>query len=522
MQRTVGGLIILVAVGMACGHIVSAQRVYEPAFHKDETDAKDRRPLWPKARPSPLPIYGSNDRSRWATVRALVDEGTYVIGKRDVQKMQVSAIALFGQLDPLQAATLASAGYFTRVSSDSGIIFEDGWQSVDKVLDPTTLQYYSSKPPLLATLVAGLYWLLHLVTGWSFSSRPNEIIRTLLLIINGVPFAIYLWQVKGLVETWGKTDWGKLFVLGAGAFGTLVTPFLITFNNHTVATFSVMFAWLALLRIGNPSLTLAGQTRISPPWCLFGSAGFFSAFAAANELPALAFTALVLGLLLWWHPGRTLLFALPPALLVAIAFFATNYAALGTWRVAYSNTESVWYQYEGSHWARPDETKFGIDWARKNPRDPESVPAYAFHALLGHHGWFSMTPVWLAALAAMLLGFRLRSGTDPATAPSQVSLPWFVHSAGLLLSLIVVGFYLWQSDNYGGFTNGLRWLMWLTPIWLTCLLPAADWLAESRWRRIVGYLLLGVSVFSASYQPWNPWRHPWIYDLMRECGWPGY
>src|SRR5947207_555538 len=114
-----------------------------------------------------------------------------------------------------------------RVGSDSGIIFEPGWESVDKVLDPSTMTYYSSKPPLLATLIAGLYWVLKLLTGWTLKDNPNEVIRTLLLLVNGVPFAVYLWQLGRLAETYGRTDWGRLVVLAAGAFATLVGPFLI-------------------------------------------------------------------------------------------------------------------------------------------------------------------------------------------------------------------------------------------------------------------------------------------------------
>jgi hypothetical protein len=117
-------------------------------------------------------------------------------------------------------------------------------------------------------------------------------------------------------------------------------------------------------------------------------------------LPALAFTAAAFALLLWWHPRRTLLLAVPPALLVAAAFFATNYAALGTWKVAYGETDTVWYQYEGSHWRlAPDQKKYGIDWARKNG---ESPAAYAVHVLVGHHGWVSLTPIWVLAAAAMV------------------------------------------------------------------------------------------------------------------------
>src|SRR5258707_2420414 len=87
LRRSVYGLLLVVAVGMACGHIVSAQRVYEPA---QSADASGRRAAWPATRPALSPMFGSNDRSRWATVAALVDNGTYVIGERDLKKLHGS------------------------------------------------------------------------------------------------------------------------------------------------------------------------------------------------------------------------------------------------------------------------------------------------------------------------------------------------------------------------------------------------------------------------------------------------
>src|SRR5688572_23886523 len=98
LRRTVYALLITVAVGMACGRIVSAQRVYEPALARAENDPADRRTAWPKTRPNPMPTFGSNDRSRWATVRALVDspEPTFVIGRRDLNLTLASAAAPFG------------------------------------------------------------------------------------------------------------------------------------------------------------------------------------------------------------------------------------------------------------------------------------------------------------------------------------------------------------------------------------------------------------------------------------------
>src|SRR5262245_13787322 len=75
------------------------------------------------------PLHSPNDRSRFATIRALGDEGTYAIG----------VIEEDGTYRP------------------GSIIAEPGWDTIDKIRRPDTLLAYSSKPPLLPTLLAGEY-----------------------------------------------------------------------------------------------------------------------------------------------------------------------------------------------------------------------------------------------------------------------------------------------------------------------------------------------------------------------------
>lgn len=504
-------LLILVAVAMACARIASVELVYEPG--------QPRR--WPAERPRPMPTFSSNDRARWATVRALVDEGTFVVGQRNIRVVRGSWVAPLGQLNPIAVATLTLAGKHERLAprSNTGIIFEDGYQSVDKALDPKTLEYHSTKPPLLSVLIAGLYWLVQTLTGWTLAAHPFAVVRTILLLVNALPFGVSLWLLARLAGRYGATEGVRLFVVAAAAFGTMVTPFLITLNNHTIATFSVMFAWYAVLRCWRR----AARAGTPPAWRDLIAAGFFSAFAACNEMPALAFTAALFGVLVWYWPRRTLVAFLPAALVPALAFFGANLADVGQWRPIQSNFGSAWYTYEGSHWRppAPGEVKTGIDWAHLR----ETRAEYALHLLVGHHGLFSLEPIWLFALGAMiaavarcrLLWERFRLG------PTQpLRLPWFVLPVGLLLTVVVVGFYLVQSNNYGGWTNGPRWLMWLTPIWLTCLLPAADRLCASRLGRGALGVALALSIFSAHYQLWNPWRHPWLYDLLAALGWPTY
>jgi hypothetical protein len=89
----------------------------------------------------------------------------------------------------------------------------------------------------------------------------------------------------------------------------------------------------------------------------------------------------------------------------------------------------------------------------------------------------------------------------------------------------VLAFYLTRPQidrNYGGGTCCLRWLLWLTPLWLLTMLPAADWLAKSRWGISVAIAFLAISVFSAHYAADNPWSDPWIYDYWTQLGWIRY
>ena len=498
MTRSIYTVIIIVAVGAACGRIMAVQLVYEPAGHRNEDDPPGKR-LWPKKVPKAMPTFGSNDRSRWATVRALVENKTFVIGKRDEATHAVSAAAQLGQLDPLQLAALARVGFEARVRSNSGILFEEGYQSIDAVLRPETLEFYSSKPPLLATLVAGLYWILHAL-GFTLSAYPFVVVRTILVIVNVAPFALYLYVLSKWLDRWAAEPWARLFVFVAAAFATLVSPFLITLNNHTPATFAALFAIHGAVHVWE-----AQRAGTTPAARWFLLAGFAAAFAVAMEMPALALAGCLGALLFFWAPGRTLAFFVPAALLPIAAALVTNYWAVGQWRPVQSEFDGAasWYQYEGSHWRKPaaDEIRRGIDWARQH----ESRGMYAFHVLFGHHGWFSLTPIWLIALAGMLSGGR--------------RLPWFLPALAIIVSVVVIGFYLVRTDNYGGFSVGLRWLMWLTPLWLVCMIPAAEQLATWCGGRIVAYLLLGMSILSVNYSPWNPWRHPWIYDFLVAMDW---
>jgi hypothetical protein len=500
-RALVYGLLITLAVGLNLGRLASLERVHEPSVHKPDGDAR-ARPAWPKVRPEPSPTFGSNDRSRWAAVRALVENGTFVIGRRDESIVLASGPALLAAAEPLGRAVLMEAGYRLRLKSDSGIVFEDGFQTVDKVMDPNTGEFYSTKPPLLTIIAAGEYWVLHRLLGWSIIRDRWLIIPLILMTLNIIPFVVYLSLLAWLAERFGTTDWARYFVVAAGAFATMVTPFLITFNNHTVATAGVVVALYLIVRIVDDAGRRSG---------LFAVAGLTAGFTACTELPATAFAAGLGVYLLWRWPARTLMFFVPAALVPVAAMLALNMMQFGDWQPAYAKFGGPWYTYEGSHWLPAGQTKPGIDYAGRNG---ETKPTYASHLLVGHHGWFSLTPVMLLGLVGMVGQLR------PAVGERKLFRSFALFS--LLVSVVVIGYYIWKTDNYGGWCNGPRWLMWLSPLWLVSMLPVLDRLAASRSGRMFALALLVVSVLSMSYQTWNPWRHPWIFVWMESHGWKGY
>jgi hypothetical protein len=518
LRRSAYALMIVVAVAGLAGRAVGVGRVYEPWLSRDPKRPDDTRGNWPATRPEPEPTHGDNDRSRWDTVRALVEDHTYAIGHRHNNPDPApAAAACLAASHPLEAVTLqASASPIDR-----GIVTEDGWRTIDKVLNPDTLDYYSSKPPLLPTLVAGEYWAFHDGLGWSITDERHrwEIVPVVLLTLNVLPWGIALWLLARLVERHGTTDWGRLFVVAAAGFATFVTTFSVTLNNHTVAAWSALFALYAAVRIWSASgLRPGGSTA---PFPLYMIAGFFAAFTASNELPSLAFAFALFLMLLWESPARTLTGFLPAALLPAAAFVVTNYLEIGQLLPAYEKFGGPWYNYPGSYWSNAR----GIDMAGTM----EGREVYAFHLLLGHHGAFSLTPIFLLSLAGMAV-LSLRAGPALFSEAKQGAVPEDRAGRGLALAgllslgvtLVVLGYYILVLDerkrNYGGWTSGPRWLLWLTPLWLVALLPAADWLGRRRWGRALGYALLALSVVSVSYPQYSPWRHPWVYNFLEAHG----
>ena len=437
------------------------------------------------------PFLSGNDRSRWCTLRALVEPEMRVW--REFQQ---------------DGKTYKQAVPYAI----DRVIAQRGWDTIDMVkharkLDGDGREYlYSSKPPLLPTLIAIPYWMIYQVTGATLGTHPYEIGRFMLVLVNVVPLVIYFFLLARLVERFGTSDWGRIFVMAAATLGTFLTTFAIVLNNHLPGAVCTLVAVYATVRI-----CFDGERRLR----YFALAGLFSAFAVACELPALALFG-TLGIALFWKAPRAAICGfVPAALLVGVAFFGTNWVAHQDLRPPYAHRSEGddWYDYE---YQRGDNNSRMIDSYWRNrigiDRGEQSRAAYVLHVLAGHHGIFSLTPVWLLSFAGMLIWLSRRYDDSHR----QMAMLF------LAVSLVCLLFYLSrpQDDrNYGGMTSAFRWMFWFAPIWLISMLPAADALSRRRWTRGLALAMLAISVLSAAYPTWNPWTHPWLLDYFHYLGW---
>lgn len=419
------------------------------------------------------PFLSANDRSRWMTIRSLVEQGTY-------------------QID--------------------AIVGRPTWDTIDMVQHrgrDGELHLYSSKPPLLATLLAGEYWVIHRLTGWTLGDEPYAVGRLMLVTVNVLPLVLMYFLLARLVERFGTTDWGRVFVMAAATLGTQLTTFAVVLNNHLVAAVSAAVALYAYVRI-----RCDGERR----WRYFALAGFAAAFTAADELPALSLLAAI-GLMLALRASRETFSAfVPAAVVVIVAFFVTNYLAHDSLRPPYMHRSATdpsdnWYAYKytvngverESYWL----DRQGID------RGEPSRLTYAVHVLAGHHGVVSLTPVWLLSVWGTWLWFK--SG-DAA----RRELALGIAALTIVCLVFYIGLRPQEDRNYGGMTSGFRWMFWFAPLWLVVMLPAADRLAGSNWGVALAAALLTLSALSVSYPTWNPWTQPWIYRWLEWCGWQGF
>jgi hypothetical protein len=615
-----------------------------------------------------------NDGSRWNTVFYLVEYGTYeyLPDWGDIKGVPQKGVA-----DPDEHIARHNANSSPEDKARiRGLIRPFGSRHYRHVWDIPPFStvdmisvkdengqdhFYSSKPPLLSTCVAGVVMGLEKIvspimampsvheylTGsrpevrpaaatqpagtqpfqtpspgsFTFREHPMFYMRAAVLLVQLVPFLIMIWVIRQRVIEQTDSPFMQNFCVGAAAVATYLTSYAAPLNNHIVAAYCALFALHATLRVWYD-----GRRE----WYWFVIAGLFGGLCHGLELPATLLTVAILAALLWKAPRRALLICLPAMLIPIAASLYTTYLVTGSVEPipARFNEPGGPFFYKGSYWHTENNPYYtpneaSIDFLR----EPKQM--YMYHLVVGHHGFFSLTPLFILSLLGIgrhMAGIRARrailvslvlaavvvavgimwkadaggsSLSWPRPAPAEVAstqpvsgdtlaasavseddsrlsrwwadfklglaciktavthpvaaidqaadLLWgrgflvfmavlVVMNLGmylgepdqkhpllavgtLLLFLMLLVFYTFNTNNYAGVSQGPRWLFWMIPLWLLMLPAGVGVLVERRVGRWLCYLCLFVSLLSVFWGLPRPGEDVRATDRPFTCSW---
>ncbi|MEL6759452.1 MAG: hypothetical protein AAFP04_03525 [Myxococcota bacterium] len=343
---------------------------------------------------------------------------------------------------------------------------------------------YSSKPPTYSLLLAITAWPLRRITGTPIDKAPRAYLHALVFIHQVIPYVLLLYLGLRWIEAKSDDRWLQAVFLAGLSFAAMPFGYAVTLNNHTPTAFYLFLMWWLADRSLRDGGAVSHLRAIG--------VGVLGGLAASHELTAGIFTPLMSVLFARRNLAAGALVILA-AVVATIPMFAVYYAISGSVVPFYIRPEL--YDYPGSYWRNPT----GLD----GLNDP--LWLYAFHAFLGHHGLFSLTPYVLIGVAGALVQARRR---DP--------MAWVI----LAGASIVVTYILYKTNNYGGRTIGMRWFAQFVPLFAVAAVPALEWLRTRSWGRMLVYSALGISavliVEALVHNTFSPGG--WVYGVMKTAG----
>ncbi|MBS3763017.1 MAG: hypothetical protein KGZ25_06910 [Planctomycetes bacterium] len=376
----------------------------------------------------------------------------------------------------------------------------------DVVKHPHNGHLYSSKPPVLSFMAAGILRIFQWVGAQFHFQRPYDAKPTFLLtwLVVGSLAALAFYGMRreaGRLLPSRTADLATVLALG----GTLFLAYSTTFNNHTVAATLILTAFFGLgMAEGNKE----------PPLLSVLGAGFCMGWALVIDIPAGGAFGLAFGLYIIFH-----LRSIGKLSLLGIGALPAFLLHCG---IQYSIWESILPvqvmdnlgHLEGSYW--------------QNPIGPDtwniSRWKYCLLTLFSMRGLFTLSPILLFGVAG--LADNMRNGdaeTLKGTRGRKIAA--FAVGFGVLVNIIYYSFE--GPTNFGGSCFGFRWYIGFTPLlsWYAISYFASH-RDDERVRRLF-YILGLISVTYALIGMQDPWQlmennaHPAVRILLLLRGFAG-
>jgi hypothetical protein len=385
-------------------------------------------------------------------------------------------IALLTKTDP------QSAHEYSRLGTVESIVDRGTYQLDDSIFIGTLDKiyrdghFYSHQPPLLSTLEAPVYWVLHL-PGTRFNNRGRlAMTYAFSLFTNGVALALTVVVFARLLALAGvsppQRDWLAVLL----PFATWLLPYGLVSNSHGISA-------LLLAQLGYLLLLIEwhGVTR-ARAWSIGVVLGLL---IAIEILPIVSFAPLAL-IYLARRPDLHRRDWSMVAAGLALPLLAHSIINIGiTGDVIPAGFHHDLFNYPGSVFDDSSLTG-GIKYHSLG-----EFAAYAWTSMVVGKGFFTFAPIGLLGLVAGVLSW---SWWGRARGPHLVLL------GGVMLSL---GASLLTTNNYGGEAVGFRHATYLGPALLIMLLP---WVLEARSRAVVTTVAAVSCVLMLGFASRNPWK----------------
>jgi len=385
----------------------------------------------------------------------------------------------------LQDSSLENANTGSRYATIESLV-DYGTFHIDKSRYLRTIDkykagdhYISSKPPTLPTVGAAVYWVYKQLTGKSIARYEGDVVRTVSFWTGGVCHILFLIFFYRLSRLLLKRQLAVIVVMAAASFAYLGVGYATHINNHSTAAALGIVGLYFAVRIRRGTDVRAWHWLLS---------GLVLGILPAIDLPGMAISGAVFLYLFLHDRKKTLLLFLPALLPGVIVHLALTYSISGSFKPFYFNRELKTFKEFYFRKAA------GIDGLR------EPKPLYAFNVLLGHHGLFSMTPLYLFGLWELVRSIKARR---------------FLPESLVMLATIVafLAFFIMRTNNYGGWAVGMRHLVPIMPLLLLCF---GLWVDRVRMTRLLWALVVAafcVSCFNVQdaltspfqYSVWHNW-----------------
>jgi hypothetical protein len=376
-----------------------------------------------------------------------------------------------------------SAHVYSRLGTVDSLVARGTFQLDDSIFIGTVDKiyrdghYYSHQPPLLSTLTSPVYWVLHL-PGTAFNNRGRLLMTYLFsLFTNGVALALTVVVFAKIFGLAGVPAPRRYVFAGLLPFGTWLLPYALVPNNHGISGLLLaVLAWL-LLQIEWQGMSRARDISLG---------GVLGLLVGIELLPLASFLPLTVIYLIARRDldvRNWLRFTIGLGLPI-LAHAIINVRITGD--IIPAGFHHELFNYPGSVFDETSLTgtiKFDSVGGAAN---------YLWTSLFAGKGFFTFAPLGLLGLMVGVIEWR-----------------WWARARGVQLvllggSLVSLGIAILTTNNFGGEAVGFRHAVYLTPAFLTLLLP---WIVDAPVRSTVvkgvAAVSLALMLIFAVRQPWS-------------------